>query len=175
MQSLNEISENERCTVRNNIADFTEQALQECPDMYINFRWWQNSPPDIDFFAEKFNIPEEKWLPPPGRNHSRITGRLYSSFDHEFAWPSQSSERLNGINGSCRGLIDHCGILCDGRVVPCCLDSDGELALGNLHTSKLAEIINSDTAKKIADGFRSKKRIMSLCQKCGFASRFDIK
>ena len=175
IQSLNEVSETERSRVKNDIADFTAEALKKCPDMYINFRWWQDSPPDLQFFCEKFSVPHEKWLPAEGRNHTRITGRLYSSFDRKFVWPVNSVERLNGLHGSCRGLIDHCGILCDGRVVPCCLDSGGDLTLGNLHSETLTEILNSPEAEKTADGFRHKKRIMPLCQRCGFASRFDSK
>ena len=132
-------------------------------------------PQHLNFFAGKFNIPPAEWYPAEGRNHTRITGRLYSSFDHEFVWPVNSVERQNGLNGSCKGLLDHCGILCDGRVVPCCLDSEGELTLGNLHSETLTKILDSPEAQKIADGFRHKKRIMPLCQKCGFASRFDLK
>lgn len=176
IQSLNEVSTNERLRVLNDIADFTEKALTECPEMYINFRWWQNSPPDVDFFAHKFNIPPEKWLPGNGRHSINIKGRLYCTFDRQFNWPTtETAKRINGHQGSCRGLLDHCGILCDGRVVPCCLDHEGILTLGDLHSEKLINILNSPRSKAISDGFRCNKRIEKLCQNCDFARRFDLK
>lgn len=174
IQSLNEVSCNERMRVLNDIADFTLTALNKCPDMYINFRWWQDLPPDLQFFCEKFGVPRENWLPADGRNHTRVIGRLYSSFDHKFIWPANSPERTDGKNGSCKGLLDHCGILCDGRVVPCCLDSEGDLTLGNLHDNNLADILNSPLSLATADGFRHNKRIHKLCCNCNFAQRFDL-
>lgn len=175
LQSLNEVSESERMRVWNNIADFTENALEKCPDMYINFRWWQNAPPDIDFFAHRFSVPAPKWHPVNGRHNIRINGRLYAAFDREFVWPSDSAERTDGIFGSCKGLIDHCGILCDGRVVPCCLDCEGELTLGNLHKNTLNDILNSPQARAIEQGFRQNRRIHRICRNCNFAGRFDMK
>ena len=175
IQSLNEVSVAERLRVLNDIADFTGQALQKCPAMYINFRWWQNSPPDVEFFAQRFNIPPEKWIPQNGRHSINITGRLYAAFDRQFVWPSQSAERDGGTKGSCHGLIDHCGILCDGRVVPCCLDNEGTLTLGDLHSAGLTDILNSPRALAVADGFHHGERIEELCRNCGFARRFDQK
>ena len=175
IQSLNEVSLHERLRVLNDIADFTKEALQQCPDMYVNFRWWQNTPPDVDFFVQKFNIPAEKWLPANGRHSINIKGRLYAAFDRQFLWPNDSENRPDGLKGSCHGLIDHCGILCDGRVVPCCLDSEGDLTLGNLCNDTLKNILNSPAACAVADSFRKNIRIHQLCRNCDFAKRFDRK
>ena len=174
MQSLNEVSPDERKRVRKDIADFTEKALKENPDLYLNFRWWQDVPPELDFFAERFGISAAQWLPVPGRRNRRVTGRLYTNFDGRFEWPSpDESPRKNGGQGGCYGLIDHCGILCDGRVVPCCLDSHGTLSLGNLHERSLKEILESPAAQKMEQGFRKNCRVMKQCQSCGYAARFD--
>ncbi len=175
IQSLNEVSIPERQKTLNDIADFTIKTLQQSPDMYINFRYWQDSTPDLSFFAEKFNIPQEKWLPANGRHSVNITGRLYCTFDRRFIWPADSPARSGGEYGSCKGLIDHCGILCDGRVVPCCLDANGDLTLGNLRNAALAEILASHAAEKIADNFRHNFRLMPICRNCNFAGRFDSK
>ena len=175
LQSLNEVSREERERVRLDIAEFSKLALVKCPELYLNFRWWQDAPPELDFFAEQFGIPKEQWLPSVGRRNRRVIGRLYTNFDGQFEWPDpEKPQRENGGKGSCYGLIDHCGILCDGRVVPCCLDSHGSLALGNLHENSLKEILSSPTARKMEDGFRRNCRIMKQCQSCGYASRFDI-
>ena len=174
LQSLNEVSAAERERVRKDIADFTGKALSVCPELYLNYRWWQDFPPELDYFAERFGIPADQWLPVPGRRNRRVTGRLYTNFDGQFEWPDPAAApRENGSKGGCYGLIDHCGILCDGRVVPCCLDSHGTLSLGNLHEHSLKEILESSAAQKMAQGFRQNIRIMKQCQSCGYASRFD--
>ena len=174
LQSLNEVSAEEQARVRQDIADFSRQALEKCPELYLNFRWWQDAPPDLDFFAEQFGIPKEQWLPSPGRRNRRVIGRLYTNFDGQFGWPDPERPlRKNGGKGGCYGLIDHCGILCDGRIVPCCLDSHGTLALGDLHKNTLKEILDSPAARKMEEGFRRNCRVMKQCQSCGYASRFD--
>ena len=174
IQSLNEVSDVERRRVMENIAEFTLKALVKCPEMYINFRYWQNSAPDVSFFAEKFGVPAEKWLPADGRYNVKVKDRLYCTFDREFQWPSeQETTRINGKYGSCYGLLDHCGVLCDGRVVPCCLDHEGALTLGDLHSDTLVNILNSEKACRIAGGFRRQERVEKICRSCGFAQRFD--
>lgn len=174
IQSLNEVSPEEQRRVRRDIADFTLRALRERPELYLNYRWWQDFPPELEYFSERLAIPAGSWIPVPGRRNRRITGRLYSSFDRRFQWPGKEcSVREKGGSGSCRGLIDHCGILCDGRVVPCCLDCHGELSLGNLHSVPLRDILNSPMAREIEQGFRQNKRVMDLCRRCGYAARFD--
>ena len=175
LQSLNEVPPEEREQCRKDIADFTELALKKCPELYLNLRWWQDLPPDLEYFAERFKIPVSEWLPAAGRRNRRITGHLYTNFDGQFEWPdAASTPRKNGDKGSCYGLIDHCGILCDGRVVPCCLDSQGTLALGDLHRQTLKEILESPAAQNMEKGFRQNHRIMKQCQSCGYASRFDL-
>ena len=72
----------------------------------------------------------------------------------------------------CYGLKDHFGILCDGTVVPCCLDRQGELALGNIFDQPITEILDSPRAKAILEGFRCRKAPEELCRKCGYARRF---
>ena len=175
IQSLNEVSEDDRLKTMTEIADFTMNALEKCPETYINFRYWQNSPPNVDFFADKFKIPSARWIPQQNQKSVNITGRLYCTFDREFIWPADSPERSGGRHGTCRGLLDHCGILCDGRVVPCCLDADGDLTLGDLHEKTLSEILNSPLCNKISGNFRNNIRIMPICRNCNFAERFDLK
>ncbi len=179
LQSLNEVPEPEQRRVRENIAAFTRKALADVPELYLNFRWWQDAPPaDLDYFAETLGISAEHWLPNPGRNSKKVLPdkRLYVNLDGKFDWPDPHlPAREKGMDGSCRALLDQCGILCDGTVVPCCLDAEGVLKLGNLNESgqTLKAILQSEKALAIREGFRKKKRIMPLCQSCGFASRFD--
>lgn len=87
-----------------------------------------------------------------------------------FEWPDMSADEC-GVQ-FCRGLRDHVGVLCDGTVVPCCLDADGELALGNLLTTPLSDIVSGEKARSIYDGFSARKPAEELCRRCGYATRF---
>lgn len=102
---------------------------------------------------------------------TRIADRTYLQYGDKFDWPD-----LNAPEGSnrifCYGLRDQLGILCDGTVVPCCLDHDGDLALGNLLTQEMGEILEAPRAKAIYDGFSHRQAPEELCRKCGYARRF---
>ena len=76
-------------------------------------------------------------------------------------------------HGFCYGMLDHVGVLADGTVVPCCLDADGEITLGNIFESDLSEILASPRARAIADGFKHHQKVEPLCRRCGYSKRFD--
>ena len=71
----------------------------------------------------------------------------------------------------CHGLRDQIGILLDGTVVPCCLDSEGKIPLGNIFNEELVDIINSKRAIDIYDGFSQRRAVEDLCKRCGYAKR----
>lgn len=116
----------------------------------------------------------ESYFPKPWREERkgiRITDRIYLEYGDKFDWPDLSAEDC-GDSVFCYGLRDQIGILCDGTVVPCCLDHEGDIALGNLFTDDLENILNTPRAKAVFDGFRNKKAAEELCRKCGYARRF---
>ncbi len=97
--------------------------------------------------------------------------RLFLNFAEIFDWPDH--ERPDTEESVfCYGLRDHIGILADGTVVPCCLDHNGSLTLGNLFVTPLADILSSERARKICDGFSSRRAAEPLCSRCGYARRF---
>ena len=75
----------------------------------------------------------------------------------------------------CRCMRTHCGVLVDGRVVPCCLDADGVLTLGNLFNEPLDAILTSPRATAIREGFSCRRAVEPLCRTCGFVERFRRK
>lgn len=83
-----------------------------------------------------------------------------------FMWPGQVKEASS--SRACYALRDHIAILSDGSVVPCCLDADAQLCLGNVFTDNLADIIASPKAEAIRKGFLNRKAVETLCQHCGF-------
>lgn len=116
----------------------------------------------------------ERFFPRPWteeRRGIRIGEKVFLEYGDKFDWPDLSAED-GGDRVFCYGLRDQIGVLCDGTVVPCCLDHEGDLALGNLHVQTLEEILESPRAKAILDGFRNKKAAEELCRKCGYARRF---
>jgi len=116
----------------------------------------------------------ESWFPGPWvteRKGIRIGQRVYLEYGDKFDWPDLRAEDM-GQNVFCYGLRDQIGVLCDGTVVPCCLDHDGDLALGNLLENSLEDILETPRAQAIYRGFQQKKATEELCRKCGYARRF---
>ena len=102
----------------------------------------------------------------------RVRDKLYLEYGDRFDWPDRAAEDRGGQT-LCYGLRDQFGILCDGTVVPCCLDSDGVIALGNIFKTDITDILASDRARKIVYGFSCRKATEDLCRRCGYARRFD--
>jgi radical SAM protein with 4Fe4S-binding SPASM domain len=116
-----------------------------------------------------------------------LAPNVFLNIAEEFSWPEISSIQEKSPmkhpgempvlhlddKGFCRGLRDHCAILVDGTVVPCCLDKDGAIFLGNIFESEFENIINSKKAQNIINGFSEGKAIEPLCKTCEFRKRFS--
>jgi radical SAM protein with 4Fe4S-binding SPASM domain len=101
----------------------------------------------------------------------RLAERVYLAEDDRFDWPDPAAAD-RGERCFCYGLRDQIGVLCDGTVVPCCLDHNGDVPLGNLFLQDLKEIMSTDKARRIYDGFSQRKAAEELCRRCGYARRF---
>jgi len=117
------------------------------------------------------------------RMHRRFPGEwqeLYSGYKlceyvflewgERFEWPDKEAAEC-GADHSCYGLRDQIGILSDGTVVPCCLDADGVIALGNIFTDSITDILDSPRAKALAESFKKRNITEPLCKRCDFANR----
>lgn len=139
----------------------------------VSYRLWNNGGADtqnaqiLDTLRTYF---PEPWFD-EGRG-IRIGQRIYLEHGDKFDWPDLSAP-IQGERVFCYGMRDHIGVLCDGTVVPCCLDHNGDIALGNLFSSDLSEILNSPRAKAIFDGFHTGNAPEELCRRCGYATRFS--
>lgn len=105
------------------------------------------------------------------RRGTRIGDRVYLEYGEKFDWPDLSAQE-GDERVFCYGLRDQLGVLCDGTVVPCCLDHEGDIALGNLFEQDLDAIVHSPRAQAIFQGFQNRKAPEALCRKCGYARRF---
>ena len=101
----------------------------------------------------------------------RVRDKIFVEFGERFEWPDSNAE-IKGNKFFCYGLKDQFGILADGTVVPCCLDSDGVINLGNIFSEDINSILSSERATAIAEGFKQGKASETLCQKCGYVQRF---
>ena len=112
--------------------------------------------------------------PPSHRESVRLSeDKVFLEWGEHFEWPDpEAPEAPLDTPIFCYALRDHLGILSDGRVVPCCLDSDGNLPLGNLFDTPLQEILDTPRAKAIYDGFTRHCAVEELCRRCGYVRRF---
>jgi radical SAM protein with 4Fe4S-binding SPASM domain len=163
----------------NNIIGFIKEATSKS-DIICSLRLWNldtrysaNNNMNIDIFKlleQEFEIQSDLKESLKAKNSFKLKNNVYISMGEKFKWPSLKIEEL-GERAFCYGLRDQIGILVDGTVVPCCLDSDGSIPLGNIFYDPLEEILNSKRAKDIYDGFSGRKAIEELCKRCGFINR----
>lgn len=138
----------------------------------ISYRLWNQGGQDEknnEILATMKEFFPEPWV--EERRGPRIGQRIYLEYGDKFDWPDLSAAD-GGEGVFCHGLRDQLGILCDGTVVPCCLDHEGDIALGNLFRESMEEILESPRAKAIYEGFSQRKAAEELCRKCGYARRF---
>ena len=100
-----------------------------------------------------------------------LAPRVFLNPEPQFAWPHPSGPDLGG-RGYCRGLRDHLAILVDGTVVPCCLDADGVLALGNIFAQSLDDLLAGPRARRMSEGFGHQWLVEPLCRRCSYRRRF---
>jgi len=162
---------------------FVTEAERTRADLYINLRFW-----DSDVLVDSLNPSEImvscseafdfSWsdvkIDVRRKKNFHIRNRLYLHFDSRFIWPKLEASKVSE-KGFCHGLSGHIGIHADGTVVPCCLDDKGILALGNLHTQPLQDILGSPKAQNMLEGFEKGELREDLCQKCDFVKRFSRK
>ena len=104
----------------------------------------------------------------------RLKDRIFLGMAQHFDWPDiTKAERY--CDGFCYGLRNQIAVLASGDVVPCCLDSEGIIILGNIHSNSLQEIFESERAQAIYTGFTHRKAVEPLCQTCGYMKMYDKK
>lgn len=108
-----------------------------------------------------------------GTRGARIRDKLHLEYGDRFEWPDmEATDRGNSV--FCYGLKDHFGVLCDGRIIPCCLDREGAITLGNIFddAQTVEDILSSPRALAMREGFTKRHATEELCRKCGYARRF---
>ena len=151
------------------IAVFSEKANRD--GTIISLRLWNNGCDDGRNETALSRLREKlpgQWT--PNTRGYRIRDGVFLEWGDRFAWPDLNAPDY-GTHAFCYGLRDHFGILSDGTVVPCCLDSEGSITLGNIFQEDLSAILSSDRTNTIAEGFRRRMAVEELCQRCGYAQK----
>lgn len=164
------------------IFNFVREATA-ASDLIVSFRLWNLTRDNVEnsirhrnratlaLIEEEFGLDyriEERVMPGSG---IKIAERIYLNQDIEFDWPDLKAEEDDG-RGFCHGLRNQAGILVDGTVIPCCLDGEGVINLGNVYESPFAEIIEGERANRLYEGFSRREAVEELCRKCGYRRRF---
>ncbi len=153
----------------NNCLDYAKAAENK---KIVVLRLWNNGGKDL--LNDKILQKIEERFPSPWRDTrggKQIGNNVYIQFGDKFDWPDIATSTATDT-AFCYGLRDQIGVLSDGTVVPCCLDNNGEINLGNVFEYDLYDIINSPRALNIYNGFSNRKAREELCQKCTFARKF---
>ncbi|MEG2447628.1 MAG: radical SAM/SPASM domain-containing protein [Bacilli bacterium] len=103
-----------------------------------------------------------------------ILDNLYVNKADLFEWPEEQVSDIESSNGYCLGGKTHVGILSDGTVVPCCLDGEGQIPLGNIFQTNFKDILEAKRYTDLVTGFKNRKVTEELCKNCTFRNRFDL-
>ena len=168
-------SENNYKNYFENVFDISKQL---CGKMFISFRLWtldnlkldNKSTIIVDKIINSYNLSTDIVEKIKKDKSVKIFNNTFVNKDNLFDWPDINKD-LN-INGMCYGLDTHIAILVNGDVVPCCLDANGDIVLGNIFKEDLDNILSSELVKNIIEGFKNNKSICKLCKNCNFRYRF---
>lgn len=137
-------------------------VVDNLENTYISYRIWINNKYNeqiINILNNHYNtnIKEKK----------KIKNNIFFSEFHEFIWPDLDNNYYND-KGKCYALKDHIGILSNGNIVPCCLDTKGIITLGNIYKDDLKKILNSTRVNRMINNFKNNKKCEELCKHCNF-------
>lgn len=175
--SVHSFSENEEEGYLERVICFARRASEK--GIFVVLRLWnltgerttdeitKNSIKKIGEICPEIDLLEQMKI----KRSVTLSPNLFVSFEQLFEWPTLSREY--DCDGYCHGGRDQIAILSNGVVVPCCLDGDGVVNLGNIFTQPFEEIVNSKRLKAMYDGFTARRAVEELCRKCTFKSRFD--
>ena len=167
-------------TYMRRVLEVCDAKLQNYPIPFINLRVWNldETYSELSFNEQLFEVLADHFeqklqmdeIVKNKIKSIRLASKILLNFEGYFEWPSLNSSHES--HAPCYGLKSHIGILANGVVVPCCLDGEGIINLGDLHVEPLKEIIASKRAKSMIEGFAEAKAVEELCLKCSYKDRF---
>lgn len=157
------------------------ECVEKLNNIIVSYRLWNlktikenNVNIDIIEAIEKFYNIKDLKEKLTENEFIKIRDKLFINQDTEFTWPDKKQKTINE-NGRCLALKDQIAILVDGTVVPCCLDNNGDIPLGNILEETLEEILEKNECLKIKRNFENGIITHDLCKTCGFLKRLEEK
>lgn len=147
--------------------------------MFISYRIWdleeyklnKKSTEIVDKIIEFYNLSPVIVDKLYNDKNIKIASNTFVNKENIFTWPDVDNDIL--VDGFCYGLKTHIAILSNGDIVPCCLDANGEIKLGNIFNDSLDDVLNSDTYRTLLRSFENNKALHPLCKSCNFKKRFN--
>lgn len=161
-----------------NIIEFTKRALAK-GDLYVSYRLWnledlaykEENEKIFSYLEKSFKLDYRIKDELRDKSSIKLLENLHLNMANKFDWPDMERE-TSEERAFCYGLRDQIGVLSDGTVIPCCLDSQGTIKLGNLLSQSMEDILLSDRVENIYKGFSEGRAHEELCKRCGYRSRF---
>ena len=165
----------------NNLSTYFVDIFDSCrklkDKMYISYRLWtlnnyqldKKSTEIVDKIIEEYHLSQEVVEKLKKEPQVKIDINTYVNKDNLFTWPTLEGGEIS--HNFCHGLSTHFAILVDGTIVPCCLDGEGNIKLGNIFTDDLEQVLQSERVQKIIKGFKNNKCSEKLCLKCSFKNK----
>jgi radical SAM protein with 4Fe4S-binding SPASM domain len=165
----------------NNLSTYFVDIFDACKklkeNIYISYRLWtlknyqldKKSTETVDKIMKSYNLSPEVVEKLKKEPQVKIDINTYVNKDNLFSWPTLESKETS--HNFCHGLSTHFAILVDGTIVPCCLDGEGNIKLGNIFEDDLQQVLQSERVQKIITGFKDNKCSEKLCLKCSFKNK----
>lgn len=166
----------------NDNEDYLDDVFTVCKNLsnsvYISYRLWtlndlvldKTSTEVVEEIISSYKLSSDIVEKVYRDKQIKICENTYINKDNLFEWPNIKNKRES--NGYCHGTIDHVGILVDGTVIPCCLDGEGIVDLGNILSTSFGDILSSERFMLISDSFKNNLCSEELCKRCRFKDRF---
>ena len=149
-------------------------ACKEKKSPIIEVRFWRSdelketrTKTILEHFHQQYTLTKTN-----RKNNYSIAENIYVDFDNMFEWPDDLSKPVSS-KGKCLGAIQQIAVLSNGEVVPCCLDCNGMISFGNMHTHSIQEILHCERYVNMVKGLQKQTLIEPFCQKCTFRLRFN--
>lgn len=162
--SLHSYDENYHISLEEYLHNVVETCDKLSKHTFVAYRFWLNSKYTeeiVNYLNNYYNKKIELV------NNFKIKENIFISINEEFIWPDFANNYYSE-KGKCYALKDHLGILVNGDVVPCCLDSDGIIKLGNIFSEEISDVIKSERYQNMLKGFQKNYKCEELCRKCNF-------
>lgn len=155
------------------------KCVDELPNILISYRLWNiqklekneintNIIKQLETYYKTSNLIEKL----KQNKFIELRKNVFINQDMEFTWPDINNKQIIE-KGRCLALKDQIAILVDGTVVPCCLDNNGDILLGNILQESFEDILNKEETIKIKKNFENNIITCDLCKTCGFLKKIE--